>query len=176
MPAATRGEVRSLPAGPSRGREPGHGKSPRRLSPGTVDAEACPDGSEHLSRNLGDRRRTVDDDPVPGVVRGDLAETLVDSSVELRFLGFDPVWAHAGQLRLLRRPATPGDLARHVHEHGEVEPSAAGREFAGAAYLLDGQPATVALVGERRAREPVDDDVAAGGECRGSGTKAATTA
>jgi len=42
--------------------------------------------------------------PVRSVVRGDLAEALADPQVELRFLGFEPVGAHTGKLRLFARP------------------------------------------------------------------------
>ena len=54
-------------------------------------------------------------------------------------------------------------MSKSTDRSGHRPPAAS---IARAADLLEGQSATVALVGERRAGEPIDDYVPAGDECR----------
>ena len=61
---------------------------------------------------------------------------------------------------VLGSPAALGELEGEVQEDRQVWPAPAGSEVARLAHLLDGKPAAIALVGERRAGEAVDDDVA----------------
>ena len=114
------------PAGPSPCRAPGHGSEPsttvtRRPRSRAVPGRPASTSSATSAGGPG----AVDDDPVLGVVRRELAKAFADPQVELTVLGLDPVHARtpaAGACWSARR--TCADLERQVQEDRQVRPSA----------------------------------------------------